>query len=293
MTGPARWLEPNADSTSVERRLLRAGRGLEPRPGAQGRVLAAVLASAGTLGAAGTAAAAGASTGAAAVAGSAKAGASAAGGLGIAGLLKWIGVGALSAGAVLGSAEVVKHDAQQPSLVAPSLSRGPQPTPAYLPPPVASLAREPEPDPTDAATPATSSSRPLAYAWPAPQEREPPSVAVMDSGTVVPAASASSAAAPAASSAPADTGSEAREEAAMTLSARQALQRGNPAGALAVLDQAQQRFPRGRMTQEREALAIESLARLGRKGEAAQRAKAFLQWWPASPYADIVRVHAR
>jgi predicted nucleotidyltransferase len=65
------------------------------------------------------------------------------------------------------------------------------------------------------------------------------------------------------------------------------------AGAMSILEAPRQRFPAGKLAQEREALTIESLARQGQRDPAARRAAAFLQYWPTSPYADVVRVHAR
>ena len=60
---------------------------------------------------------------------------------------------------------------------------------------------------------------------------------------------------------------------------------------MAILEQAQQRYPEAALGQEREALAIEALARLGRHAEARARAEAFLRLWPNSPYADTVAPH--
>jgi hypothetical protein len=59
----------------------------------------------------------------------------------------------------------------------------------------------------------------------------------------------------------------------------------NPGRALAMADQLARDFPNGEFVQEREAIAVEALARVGRKGEALQRARALLGRFPRTPYA--------
>lgn len=61
------------------------------------------------------------------------------------------------------------------------------------------------------------------------------------------------------------------------------------AGALALLDDGNKRFPRGVFVEEREALAIDCLVRLGRTAEAKQRAQAFLDTHPTSVFAEKIR----
>jgi hypothetical protein len=65
--------------------------------------------------------------------------------------------------------------------------------------------------------------------------------------------------------------------------------KSDPPGALALADQGQKRFPSGIFVQEREAIAITALDQLGRKGEAMQRARAFLAHYSDSPLAGKVR----
>jgi hypothetical protein len=62
-----------------------------------------------------------------------------------------------------------------------------------------------------------------------------------------------------------------------------------PARALALADEGNRTFKGGIFYQEREALAIGALVRLGRSGEAKSRAQAFLARYPKGPYAERIR----
>lgn len=97
----------------------------------------------------------------------------------------------------------------------------------------------------------------------------------------VPSASAtvSAAAAPRARAQP--------NEAALLEQARRALA-ADPARALALTRQHQQRFPNGVLNQEREVIAIEALRRLGKASEAGDRAGAFEKQFPGSPHQRSV-----
>jgi outer membrane protein assembly factor BamD (BamD/ComL family) len=79
------------------------------------------------------------------------------------------------------------------------------------------------------------------------------------------------------------------EESRMVLEARNALRSGDLGGALRLLDAAKTEFQDGALTQEREALTIEALARSGRREIASRRAEAFLRDYPKSPHASDVR----
>jgi hypothetical protein len=68
-----------------------------------------------------------------------------------------------------------------------------------------------------------------------------------------------------------------------------AAQASDPARALALVHDADRRFPRGVFGEEREAIAIECLARVGRASEAQTRASRFLAAHPRSPFAERVR----
>ncbi|HMA95508.1 MAG TPA: hypothetical protein VKP30_22620 [Polyangiaceae bacterium] len=62
----------------------------------------------------------------------------------------------------------------------------------------------------------------------------------------------------------------------------------SPASALVLAESHARRFSRGMLDQERETIAIEALARLGRADEARARSKVFLSRFPASPYRSRV-----
>lgn len=66
-------------------------------------------------------------------------------------------------------------------------------------------------------------------------------------------------------------------------SARQAIGDA-PARALQLTDEHRHRFARGMLAQEREAIAVEALVRLGRSSEGRVRAQAFFADYPSSPY---------
>jgi hypothetical protein len=84
-----------------------------------------------------------------------------------------------------------------------------------------------------------------------------------------------------------------REESQLLLRARRAWQARDCTGALTQLDEARRRFPSGALVQEREALAIEALACVGRSKEAATRAASFLREYPTSPHAEALRQFER
>lgn len=88
------------------------------------------------------------------------------------------------------------------------------------------------------------------------------------------------------------TASLLREESLAVLSARQALKGGDYGAALKQIEEMRHRFPRGALSQEREALSIEALAKSGAGAAAARRARAFLQRYPKSPYAADVERYA-
>lgn len=69
--------------------------------------------------------------------------------------------------------------------------------------------------------------------------------------------------------------------------ARDALAR-DPARALALADQHARQFATGMLAQEREAIAVDALVRLGSVGPAKARAQRFLRNYPHSPYAKRI-----
>jgi hypothetical protein len=79
-----------------------------------------------------------------------------------------------------------------------------------------------------------------------------------------------------------------RDEVRILRQARRAVST-DPARAWALVRQLESEYADGLMVEEREAVAIEVLAALGRDDEARQRGQTFLQRYPASPSADRVR----
>jgi hypothetical protein len=137
-----------------------------------------------------------------------------------------------------------------------------------------------KPNSVVAATPPASS---------ASSDVAPPSVAL---GSTETAPALDEAAGPVQSATPMATSgrtSSLREESLAVMAARQALRSNDTAGALRLLEQAQQRFKKGALTEERESLTIEALAKSGRKAQASARASAFLSRYPRSPHAADVQ----
>jgi hypothetical protein len=83
--------------------------------------------------------------------------------------------------------------------------------------------------------------------------------------------------------------SQLQEETKAVLAARQALRSNDATKALRLLEQARQKFRNGVLTEEREALTIDALARSGNRSRAEERAKAFLIAHPRSPHASDVQ----
>ncbi|HVY26640.1 MAG TPA: hypothetical protein VHB79_08800 [Polyangiaceae bacterium] len=75
--------------------------------------------------------------------------------------------------------------------------------------------------------------------------------------------------------------------------ARRQLASDEPARALAFLEQHAQRFPRGQLSEEREAMWVNVLALLGRSGEAKARGEAFEARFPNSLMGSSVRAAVR
>jgi hypothetical protein len=81
-------------------------------------------------------------------------------------------------------------------------------------------------------------------------------------------------------------------EAELLEGARHAL-RSDPARALALTSEHQRLHPRGLLSQEREVLAIEALARVGRRAEARARAERFLRRHPTSAHRERLEAITR
>ena len=77
------------------------------------------------------------------------------------------------------------------------------------------------------------------------------------------------------------------------LAALRRLAEHDPEAAITFAAEGDRRFPRGILGEEREAIAIACLARLGRTEEANRRAVRFLKSYPESPFAPSVRRAAK
>jgi hypothetical protein len=124
---------------------------------------------------------------------------------------------------------------------------------------------------------------------PAPAPSAPPVVAA-------PTASAEAPPAPRKTTAPAaslDRASRLAAERALLDAAHAAIVRGDPGSALASLDGHAARFPHGDLEEEREALAIKALAKMGRAADAQKRAADFRQRFPQSLFTDGVESDLR
>jgi outer membrane protein assembly factor BamD (BamD/ComL family) len=78
-------------------------------------------------------------------------------------------------------------------------------------------------------------------------------------------------------------------ESDMLAAARARLAAGDPRGALTEIARLGSQFPHGRLLQEREVVAIDSLEALGDNEMARARSTAFLKQFPVSPYAAHLR----
>jgi hypothetical protein len=267
MNAPQRWLDDAGGTTDREREILRAGLAVEPPPGAEGAVWASLLAKLPPGGLPPGPGGSAAGSGAKAAAG--QAAAKAAGAAVSGGVLKSALIGAGSAIVVIAGYAAVEprlHPAAPDPPAAPAVAI------------VAPTAIAAAPAPAPAAPSAVPSSEPSAERRADPRS---PSAAPPSSASAVPTAEPA-----------VERETLLREESRLVGEARDALRSGNAEGALAKLEQLRARFPGGVLTQEREALAIEALARSGRRGEAAARAAAFLQAYPTSPLASRVQAFA-
>lgn len=147
-------------------------------------------------------------------------------------------------------------------------------------------------DPSASSLGVPSIAVPSATATPSMTARAaPPTVAIADLPVIVQSAS-SAMEKPRTSPAPVPSGDPMDalvEERGLLASARAAHRRGDDRAALATLATASARYPNGVLSQEREVLAIESLAQMGDRDTASERAKVFLRVFPKSLHANHVR----
>jgi len=290
MKDPARWIS-DSRCPPDRRELLRHGIAMDPPPGAETQVWAALVSEIGP--------------GAAADAGSATQPAMAAPGTAPAGIaIKTVIVSAATAVVVASAGGLALFKAGR----------------RHAPPPASSAvvapARPPtvEPLPTNPSSVEPTSAEPAAVEADLGPPAQPPRASASTShgfqplGRRMAVASQSPPVTPIASpaptpsagppldSAPADPTSTSnasllREESALIRRAREALRTGNPRAALRLLEESRRRFPKATLEQERSRLTIAALRTQGLREEAKQIAAAFLHAYPNSPHAAEVRAY--
>jgi hypothetical protein len=148
--------------------------------------------------------------------------------------------------------------------------------------------------PVPVVTPAPTQPRAAPSALPSPVDsNEPaiPSVSVDSLPSVAPPTSIRSpgALASASASASAHTTPSRGEERVLLDTARAAIARGAYSAALTTLSDDAERFPQGKLVEERELLFVQALAGAGQRTEAAARARAFEATFPQSIFLPAVR----
>jgi len=298
MSFPKRWMDDDAGRSPM-RDVLRAGGDMDPPEGAEDAVWLALAAKIGTAGVAAGVAAKTAATLSAKTATTATAATAATGGAGAAtgvvggGLLKAILIGAFSGVIAVTGFSALTPAAPSPPAQAPL-------SPAAAPAPTRDRAAPAAPQ--GAAPSSEPSSQPAAVQpspveAPAPTASAAPPLAAPSSTDAAGAAPATSPGSPAGADPAAPVPGSAddrerllREEREMVNQARTALRGGDTGGAMRLLEQARQKFPGGALGQEREALAIETLAKSGAREAASTRAAAFIKAHPTSPHAARLQV---
>ena len=151
--------------------------------------------------------------------------------------------------------------------------------------PIGSGAAVPEPAPTPAPTRTTVEPAPVELE----DDEAPAPAAIPEEEALEPVATplepkprhAKSAAAPL-------SAEDAMAEASLVSRARKALVT-SPQRALDLANQAKREFPRGMLVEEREAIAVQALAKLGQGDKASQRGEKFLRAYGRGPHAAAVR----
>jgi len=298
MSDPRRWVEEDADAAPHERALLQAGLDMDPPAGAEDAIWAALSAKIGPGGGGGDGGDGGDGGGGddggsgggpsgdmgipmGAFAQAATAISSAVGGaLGVVGSAKGLVVGLLSTAIVAGAVATVVPAKQAPP-GAPKV----EPTAAaeIAAPPVTAKPNVPPPEAAPAHPPPVENEAPKSA--PPPRLSPPANASPTELPDPLPSVNPEVARA--------KRESQLREEKTALGDARAALRGGDTASALQKLEAVGGRFPNGTLAQEREALAIEALARAGQSAAASERAAAFLRAYPTSPHAMKIRGFVR
>jgi len=315
MKSPRRWLDDEGDATPEERALLRGALDeSEPPAGAKDEVWAALVAQLGPPGGPGGdggASGNGAAGGDKAMAGGGKtaAGAKAAGAKAAMGAKAATGAKAIAGAKTVATATSVGliksamiGAGSALALVVAYETLGPTPPDENAPPkaPIAALSAPAAPAAaaphagTRADTEQAADPSPIA-STPEPPPRAPERRLGAGGAANSPPRAPTPEISPAASAEAArvERESRLREESRLLSEARDALRRGDASSALGLLEQIRAKFPGGILVQEREALAIEALARSGHRDQAASRARAFLDAYPNSPHAARIQAFAQ
>ena len=256
MSEPVRWSDPRSKGPAAMRSLLRAAR-LE-HPGADR--LRKMSAGLGLT----------ASAGAAEAATTSKVWAAALGLHGTKLAIVIASVAVVVAGGGLLRSQGSSRTARVETGAASASSPAGTPGPPFVPEPAVDRATTPVSGATTAA-PA------------APPRKAPPRSAyrAVPAGPTTPARPSPASPAPARAAPVAPATAAPSTEASLVQRARSALE-ADPAQALALADEADDRFPSGALVEERQVVAIEALVRLGRVDEARTRGSHFLRRFPAS-----------
>lgn len=258
------------DESPIDRSLIDAALpALEASAADEARVRRAVLAAVAGGGAlAGASAAKAAASGAGSLAGAGSATGAASTALG-AGLAWKLGLGAVALAAVVGAV---------------ALSRPSAPSAPSEPPGSVAVSAAPS-DPAQSVPIATPT--PAELATPALAPPATPPVAEAPTAARAPTHAPSASAAPP-SSVPSSSGSV-LDEARLIARANAAIERHDGAAALAILADHARQYPEGQLREERYADRILALCELGETTRARTEAATFLNVFPASAHADVIR----
>ncbi|HSO32355.1 MAG TPA: hypothetical protein VLT33_07565 [Labilithrix sp.] len=142
----------------------------------------------------------------------------------------------------------------------------------------------PPPAPVVVAPAATAVAAPVSTPSAASAASVPPAIPL----SALPNLPSPPAAVPCATPPPSAAPSDLAAEQTLIDTSRSALARGRASDALRAADDHARQFPRGRLAEERETMAIQALLLLGRRGDAEARAQRFHKAYPGSLYGNAV-----
>jgi hypothetical protein len=189
-----------------------------------------------------------------------------------------LGVGAVAGAVLLGTTKRPDHHAAPAPIAATSVTAPAAPEPIEIP-----VAPSAEPTPPVAARPEAA---PIVNRAPRASAAPSPEIATQETAPRVELAPAPAGYPETAPSAPSES------EVSLLSRAQEALSR-DPARALDLVRDHERKFDAGLLVQEREVIAVEALARLGRTKEAEARAAAFHARFPRSAHGRRIDVLLR